>query len=207
MKEIILYFVKYPAAGKVKTRLAESIGPERAAALYRDLAEDNFNKILSLQGEGKSLRILFDPPEAESLFRDWLGKDHLFRPQASGGLGDRLWEGFREGFGEGATRVIAVGSDTIGLEASILREASTQLADADIVLGPARDGGYYLIGCNQPRESLFKDIPWSTSAVLDSTLAVIRRENLSCRLLAEREDLDRAENLKSLFTNDSNSLS
>jgi rSAM/selenodomain-associated transferase 1 len=207
MKEIILYFVKYPEAGKVKTRLAKSVGRERAAELYRHLAEDNLSKIGPLKDEGKAVWILFDPPEAEGLFRAWLGHDHEFRPQAAGGLGERLWSAFQEAFEKGAARVIAVGSDTIGLDAAILREASARLAEVEIVLGPALDGGYYLIGSSRPRESLFKEIPWSTNAVLDRTLAVIRRENLSYGLLAGREDLDRAENLKSFFTNEPNSLS
>ncbi|MBI4549605.1 MAG: TIGR04282 family arsenosugar biosynthesis glycosyltransferase [Candidatus Omnitrophica bacterium] len=207
MKEVILYFVKYPAPGKVKTRLAESVGPDRAAVLYRDLTAQNLARLRTLAGEGKALRILFDPPDAGALFADWLGGDLEFCPQAGGGLGDRLSEAFRGAFEEGAERVIAVGSDTIGLDAGLVREAFAGLESAEVVIGPSRDGGYYLIGSNQPRPSLFREIPWSTDRVLECTLAVIRRENWSFRLLDSREDLDRAENLKTLFTNDPNRLS
>lgn len=197
----ILYFVKFPEPGRVKTRLAQSIGFEAAARLYRLLAEQNLEVLRSISDPPLAVCIHFDPPEKEAKVRDWLLGDEPYLAQRGRDLGERLRDAFAHAFERGASGAIAVGSDTIGLQPGFLREAFAGLERNDVILGPSRDGGYYLIGLSRPQSLLFQDIPWSTPRVLEATLTRIREGNLSLFLLPELEDLDRAENLNALELN------
>lgn len=189
MKSIILYFVKYPTPGKVKTRLAKRIGIHEAAQKYRELAESNLKTLDSLS-EKVSITVAFDPPDAHDLTRDWLSDRYAFLAQQGGNLGERLHNAFQEAFDNGASKVFAIGSDTLGLETSLIEDALEALEFHDVVLGPARDGGYYLIGFSRLIPELFQGIPWSTSSVLSRTISVIQQMDLSFFLLKPLEDLD-----------------
>ena len=212
-RDQILYFVKYPEPGKVKTRLAKSLGDEVAAKMYRELAETNLKVLSSLQPQ-VSIVITFDPPEADKKMRAWLGGEHAYRPQFGNGLTERLTHAFREAFAEGAGCVVAIGSDTLGLSIECARQAFDSLKKYDVALGPAKDGGYYLIGLSGPQPLLFEDIPWSTKEVLEATVKCIKTQGLTYYLTQELEDLDQIENLgRTLvaltpsFTNSRKSLS
>ena len=188
---VLLYFVKYPAPGEVKTRLAKTVGFEEAARMYRELAGDNFKMMTPLyQRKICDLVVAFDPPDKERDFKKWFVLPCEYWAQQGNGLGERLTSAFHEAFQRQAKRVIAVGSDTLNLTADILEEAFEKLATEDVVIGPARDGGYYLIGLSRQRAQLFQNIPWSTVHVLESTLTIIRKENLNFSFLHELEDLD-----------------
>lgn len=189
MPKSLLYFVKYPEPGKVKTRLARTLGNEAAAEAYRLLAEHNYRIIRKL--EGIETVVVFDPPEKESLIRSWLPADH-YLAQCAGALGERLIHAFSRIFHNSGSAAAALGSDTLGLTPEITAEAFDKLKSFDTVLGPARDGGYYLIGLRTSRPDLFADMPWSTSAVFDITLRRIRKMKLSFYVLDELEDLDEA---------------
>ncbi len=192
----LLYFVKYPEPGKVKTRLAKAIGDEEAARIYRHLAEENL-KILSSVSSQVSIVVNFDPPQAEENVRLWLSSEYVFRPQLGKGLTERLTDAFYVAFNQKARRVIVIGSDTIGLSANYISQAMNALEDYDVVLGPVKDGGYCLLGLSRHQPVLFEDIPWSTDAVLRSTVAKIKERKLSYYLLPELDDLDQIENVGS----------
>jgi hypothetical protein len=197
---VLLYFVKYPEPGRVKTRLAQAVGDAEAARLYREVVESNLSELGTLPPESVSLVVTFDPPEREKEVRAWLSNDHLYFPQKKGELGERLGWAFEALFGHGAKKVLAVGSDTIGLRASLIEEACEALNRSDLVLGPAKDGGYYLIGLSRPEPRLFENIPWSTPEVFNRTVACAKACELSYTLLEELEDLDQVENLKGVRT-------
>ena len=192
----ILYFVKYPEPGKVKTRLAKTLGDEEATRVYRNLVETNLKAIRPLISSGIDITITFDPPDAAEKMKQWLSDDYDYLPQSGDGLGERLTKAFGNLFERKVRRVLAVGSDTLGLEANLILKACDSLEHFDVVLGPAEDGGYYLIGLSQPEPILFQDIPWSTSAVFDSTLNRIKQKGLSFYVLPELQDLDDIEDLK-----------
>ena len=195
MTETLLFFVKYPEPGRVKTRLAREVGEEEAARIYRSLVESNLKELRALNGPAQVV-IAFDPPEAEEKVRSWLPGFDAYLPQVEGGLTERLSAGFQTAFNEGAAKVLALGSDTIGLKAGHVTKAFEALERYDVVLGPAKDGGYYLIGLSQPEPALFEKIPWSTSQVLSTTLSRAKERGLSFFLLEELEDLDESQNLK-----------
>lgn len=200
---ILLYFVKYPTPGKVKTRLAKTVGEQEAAKLYSELAEKNLRVIAPLhQSNICDLVVVYDPPEKSEDIKRWLILSCEYLPQCGGGLSERLTHAFQEAFsakGEisprsggqmGGKRVIALGSDTLGLTIAIIQQGFEVLKSNDVVIGPAEDGGYYLIGLNHFQPKLFEGIAWSTSEVLPQTYKIINNLRLSYQTLNQLEDLD-----------------
>lgn len=188
---ILLYFVKYPTPGRVKIRLAKAVGDQEAARLYGELAEKNLGVIASLyQRNICNLVIVYDPPEKRKDIKHWLSLSCEYWPQSEGGLSERLTNAFRKAFLKGGKRVIALGSDTLGLTFQIIEEAFEYLKSHDVVIGPAEDGGYYLIGLSSFQPALFQGISWSTDAVLQQTYNHIDKLGLSHQTLIPLEDLD-----------------
>jgi rSAM/selenodomain-associated transferase 1 len=192
----LVVFVKHPAPGTVKTRLAAEIGPEAAARLYRSLAERVLEETTPREGEYERL-VFFDPPHALAEMRAWLPGLRLVA-QSAGDLGDRMSDAFRRAFGRGAGRVALVGTDAPGVSRETVVEAFEALERADVALGPAEDGGYYLIALREPRPELFAGIPWSTPAVCGETRARAAAARLSVRELGPLRDVDTLEDLRAL---------
>jgi len=189
MRQALLCFLKYPRAGQVKTRLAAELGEAAAAELYRALAERVVSEAWPLE-QSYDLIVCCDPAHPLELYRTWLGAQLSLIPQQGAELGKRLLHAFASHFELGYDRVIALGSDCIGMDETFYNEAFNALAETDLVLGPAHDGGYYLIGLNKPQDLLFERMPWSTSEVLAITRARAEALGLRLRLLEEKLDLD-----------------
>ncbi|MGH8019087.1 MAG: TIGR04282 family arsenosugar biosynthesis glycosyltransferase [Opitutaceae bacterium] len=182
----VLAFLKAPKEGEVKTRLARAIGTREALEVYRTLAGQQLTRIPRLW----PVRVLFTPDDAGDVMRAWLGNGRIYEPQGSGDLGARLRRAFASAFAAGAPRVLAIGGDCPTLRAADLECARDGLETVNVVIGPARDGGYYLIGLDHPRPELFNGIRWSTPDVCAETLRRIHRSGLTCKLLDEKEDVD-----------------
>jgi rSAM/selenodomain-associated transferase 1 len=195
---LILLFVKYPEPGYVKTRLASCIGADAAAELYRAFIADVLSTV---KIAGFPFRICFYPEEKRELLLDWLGKEHHYMPQRGQSLGERMKNGFVDAFADGNERVIIIGSDSPDLPPSILREAFDGLSIHDVVIGPSRDGGYYLIGFKKDTflTSIFDNIPWSTPSVFSATMAILRDSALDVYLLPEWNDIDTVDDIKQLI--------
>ena len=183
---VVLVFLKAPRPGFVKTRLAAEIGDAAATKLYRHLAE---RQVAAIPAKWRT-EIHYAPRGARTTMTDWLGSRPSYRLQRDVDLGARLTAAFAQAFEHGAERVIAVGADCPDLDAAWLGTAAARLDKADIVIGPARDGGYYLIGLRRPTPAVFEGIPWGTSGVLQETLARVRDLDAEVALLAEKEDID-----------------
>lgn len=189
----VLLFLKAPRAGEVKTRLAAAIGPQDALKIYRSLAEAQLERV----PRDWPVDILFTPTEALSEMQQWLGETRSYRPQANGNLGERLSLAVEQAFATGATSVLCIGADCPALDAAHLHQAAQALANgADTVFGPAGDGGYYLIGLNQPETAIFKDIPWSTKNTLTASLEMANQLGLKAQLLEPLHDVDTIEDLQ-----------
>lgn len=190
-------FVKAPVAGQVKTRLAAEIGPSGAADLYRRLGRQ---VVAASVSDAYQTTVWYAPTGRGRLVREWLGALGVtrFRAQAVGHLGRRLDAAFARHFRDGARRVILIGSDCPGVDAGLVWRALAGLDESDLVLGPAHDGGYYLIGLRAPVPQLFRGIAWSTEAVLDQTLAQARRLRLSTVFLPTLRDVDTAGDARAL---------
>ncbi len=169
-RESLLVFVRYPEPGRVKTRLIPEMGRVGAAEIYRYMAEQVMDTVLAINRPGMTTTVWGDPGSRLAALRRWLGPDPEYMAQPDGDLGQRLGRAFAEAFAGGAERVIAIGSDCIDLSGELITGAFDNLLSYDAVLGPAADGGYYLLGLARPLPAVFEGIPWST----DETLAVTR---------------------------------
>jgi len=185
-------FVRAPEAGRVKTRLAAEVGAEAALRVYVRLAE---HALAEARAAGAAVRVHFTPAGAEAAVRGWLGGPADYLPQAEGDLGERLERAFAEAFAAGFRRVVVIGSDLPELSAEVLRRAAVLLDGYAAVLGPARDGGYYLLGLRAPLPEVFRGIPWSTDAVLARTLDRLRAAGIEPALLETLGDVDEAADL------------
>ncbi len=178
----------------MKTRLVPALGAEAAADLYRSLAEGVLTETSPRRGEYERL-VFYDPPDAADAMRQWLPSGRL-RRQASGDLGARMTHAFAKAFARGARAVAIAGSDVPSLTREDVVEAFDTLAHADVVLGPAQDGGYYLVALRAPQRALFEGIGWSTPTVLAETLARASAAGLSVAQLEVRRDVDTIEDLR-----------
>lgn len=179
----IAIFARWPEPGKAKTRLIPALGPQGAADLYARLLELTVREARE-SGLPFHLRVTGDDP---ARFRSWLGEDLDVRDQGDGDLGEKL------------TRVptpgIMIGSDCPGLTAALLREAASVLPNREAVIGPADDGGYWLLGLAAPCPALFADMAWSTDAVYPETMRRLEQQGISPHLLPELTDIDTGEDL------------
>jgi rSAM/selenodomain-associated transferase 1 len=139
--------------------------------------------------------VCFDPPEAAAALRSWLGDDLELRPQCPGDLGARLAEALEWAF-ETARKVVVIGTDAPDIDEALVERAFDALEAADVVLGPATDGGYYLLGLVRMEPELFREIPWSSDRVLDETLGVAHRTGMRVHLLETLSDVDTAADLQ-----------
>jgi len=191
----LLFFIKNPEKGRVKTRLASAIGDEMALKLYRRFLLE----MLSTLNRGTFLFYLwFYPGDSLNDLKNWLGDHYLYAPQMGENLGERMKNGFMEAFSMNFKRVVLIGSDIPDLPLEFIEEAFTALRNHDVVIGPALDGGYYLIGFRDETFSpkVFGGIPLSTEHVFEDTMKVLDREELTVHLLKPLRDIDTIEDLR-----------
>ncbi len=186
--ERLIVFVKAPRPGFVKTRIVEAHGAEAAAAIYRTLVE----RVLANLAGLSEVELRFAPDDALPEIEPWLSCGWRAWPQGEGDLGARLQRAFAEAFAAGARRVVVVGSDCPDVCAEDIREAWQALATADVVLGPANDGGYWLIGLAQPQPRLFADMSWSKAEVFCQTVERAGSFGLRVAQLRQLADVDTA---------------
>ena len=191
-RTLLIVFVKAPRAGSVKTRLAQSVGAEAACLIYQVLVGNLLRHIDSL----RPVQLRFSPDEAEKDIRPWRRKGWALAPQGSGGLGRRLMAAFREAFAAGFERVAIIGSDSPEITPNDIEDAWAALREHDVVLGPTKDGGYWLIALRKAFPQLFKGIPWSTERVLERTVEQARATKLRVYRLRELEDIDTEQDWK-----------
>jgi rSAM/selenodomain-associated transferase 1 len=193
----LLFFVKNPEAGKVKTRLASVIGDQMAVNLYKRFVL----QMLATLNKGTFLfYICFHSGDDLNDLQKWLGEHYLYTPQIGENLGERMKNAFIEAFSMNFRRVVLIGSDIPRLPLEFIEEAFQSLEKKDAVIGPSFDGGYYLIGFRDrtflPRA--FEKMPWSTSRVFEETMKKLKREGTTVHTLPPRRDIDTIEDLKSL---------
>jgi len=182
----LVVLLKAPRTGSVKTRLAEGIGPEAACAVYQQLVATLLANLAPLP----SVELCFTPADASAEVVPWLRAGWSSQPQVAGDLGARLHAVFLRHFQAGACRVVVIGADSPEVMPADVATAWQALADHDVVLGPAVDGGYWLVGLCAPQEQLFTAMPWSTDAVLAETQRRARASGLRVALLRELSDVD-----------------
>jgi len=195
----LILFTRYPVPGSTKTRLIPALGPEGAADLQRQMTEHTMKTGRSVAGEQVELQVRFEGADPGSMVQ-WLGEDLLYAPQGEGDLGERMRRAFNSSFGEGFEKVLVAGTDCPSMGPGDVLEAFDLLENNPLVLGPATDGGYYLIGMCSDSPSwiydlIFSGIPWGTARVFNSTMNVLAETGLDVGLLDEKADVDEPEDL------------
>lgn len=187
-RDKLLVFLKAPRRGTVKTRLAADLGPDDALSAYRELVAVTLSHLVALA----PVELRFTPDDAGSEIAPWLRAGWGSAPQGNGDLGTRLARAFDEAFHAGHQRVVVIGSDCPYVTDHDIRTAWEALAHHEVVLGPAMDGGYWLLGLRSAQPDLFAEIEWSTANVLSQTLQRAKAAHLSVTLLRPLSDVDTA---------------
>jgi uncharacterized protein len=195
--ERLIVFLKAPRPGSVKTRIAQTAGRDRACSIYGELVEAVLNRLTAL----KDIELRFSPDDAETEIQKWLRNDWLAQPQGDGDLGERLHRAFANAFAAGAERIVIIGSDSPEVSTKDIRVAWKELNTHDIVVGPAVDGGYWLIGLRAPQPQLFAGIEWSSDQVLAQTLSRAKSLGLKIQLLRILADIDTEEDWNAYVAN------
>jgi uncharacterized protein len=191
----LIVFTRFPETGKTKTRLIPILGAEGAANLQRQMTEHTITQVKQLKtSHNISLEVCFAGGDV-SLMQTWLGNDLIYQPQGDGDLGERMMRSLTRAFADNAVKVVIIGTDCPDININILTSAFAHLDTSDVILGPAVDGGYYLIGLQFPHPQLFRQINWGTSHVLQQTLDVTCQLNLLVTQLIYLADIDRPEDL------------
>jgi uncharacterized protein len=195
-QERILIFTRYPEPGTTKTRLIPALGATGAADLHRQMAEHTALQVKQLQQKREvSVEVHFSGQQGQAEMKAWLGSEWVYYPQSEGNLGERLGQALSACFQTGMAPVLIIGTDCPALNAELMAEALDQLQMHDLVIGPARDGGYYLIGLKSLNVELFRDIPWGTEVVCQRTVAIAEGLKLSIAYLPPLDDIDRPEDI------------
>lgn len=192
----LIVMTRIPEAGRVKTRLIPTLGSEGAATVHEALLRKTLQHAdqHSLKSE-VDVDVRFTGGTVSAIETLCSNLNGTWREQRGTDLGERMQLAIEEAFVEGARQVVVIGTDCPDLSPEILEAAWRQLDEQDVVLGPSTDGGYYLVGVNQPNEGLFRGIDWGTENVLRQTLDRCRELRVSVGLLAPLTDVDEAENL------------
>jgi hypothetical protein len=195
VRERLIIFTRYPEPGKTKTRLIPVLGEEGAATLQRQMTESTLAEVKKVSRFYPSSMEVHFAGGNEQLMQDWLGSSIIYRRQTEGDIGCRMASAFQESFEAGIDSIVLIGIDCPDLNAQLMVQAFQALDRHDLVIGPARDGGYYLIGLRRFVPELFIGISWSTNEVLQQTQNIIQRLELAVAYLPLLSDIDRPEDL------------
>ncbi len=187
-KNLLLIFTRNPEPGKAKKRLAASIGEESALKIYKFLLKHTSEITKDLPADKEVY--YSEKIEKEDMWDESYGK----KLQKGEDLGEKMKNAFQTGFASGYRNIIIIGSDLFEIKKDDLEEAFKSLENSDYVLGPATDGGYYLLGMKSLNLKLFKNKSWSTASVFEDTIKDINSENIT--ILEKRNDIDVFEDIK-----------
>lgn len=186
----LIIFTRYPTPGTVKTRLIPALGPDRATGLHRDMTRHVMDVARQgLRGQPVDIEIHFTGGDADGM-QALYGDDMAYVPQQGRDLGERMRSAITGSLESGAHAAVLVGTDCPGVTGAILRQAFFALEEADCVLGPASDGGYYLVAIKRDVPEIFSFMPWGTPAVREMTLGALGRLGMKTVLLDELSDVD-----------------
>jgi uncharacterized protein len=196
-RHCLILFVRSPDTDGVKSRLAATIGDQSARQLYRRFVPDLLD---SLHEGNYSVSIFFSPPDHGDAIREWLGDGWSYEPQAGEDLGERMENAFIRCFADGCEAALLIGSDIPDMPVAFIERGFAFLQENDAVIGPAFDGGYYLIGfkANTFSREAFRGIAWGAGCVQKMTRGILEKQGLRIAVLPEWGDIDTYEDLIAL---------
>lgn len=190
MRKGLIIFIRNPVIGQVKTRLAKTVGDEKALQVYELMLAHTHDNCCKLSCD-KFVYYSDQPPKNDL----WENDLFIKRMQTTGNLGEKMARAFKDLFDEGYKQLIIIGSDCLELTSGILEDAFGSLGQSDVVIGPSTDGGYYLLGMNRLIPELFINKQWSSSSVMEDTLADLAVLNISYTQLIPLTDIDEEKDL------------
>jgi rSAM/selenodomain-associated transferase 1 len=185
MENALIIFVRNPELGKVKTRLAADVGDENALLIYKKLLQHTFE--ITQQSQAHKFIFYADKIEPDDM---WQQENYFKLLQDEKDLGNRMQSAFENIFKKGYNKVCIIGSDCFELSADMIDKSFANLATYDLVIGPANDGGYYLLAMRNEVKDVFKNIDWSTERVFQQTIDIIQQKKYSYTLLDILNDVD-----------------
>jgi uncharacterized protein len=199
LSNCLIIFTRYPVPGKAKTRLIPALTAVGAADLHRQMTEHTLAQVRQFDAEDPiSIEIHYAGDQDDNKMADWLGADLVYQVQVGEDLGQRMSHSLRSVFASGRKEqpsAIIIGTDCPGLNADLLKLAFDHLRTHDLAIGPAIDGGYYLMGLSRFIPELFVGVEWSTAQVLNQTVEIANKLGLSIAYLPTLADIDRPEDL------------
>ena len=192
----IIVFTKYPAEGKVKTRLAKTMGNKFAASFFRVCAEHTFSELLKAEEMGCDLFLFCSEEKEIEQVMKWTGNNFKYYSQQGSDLGIKMYNAFKTVFTKGYKKAIIIGTDSPDISNNLIQSAISILENYNVVIGPANDGGYYLLGFKSKLIDLFSGIEWSTNSVFDNTIEKLNSSKLNYVILDELTDIDTLEDLQ-----------
>ena len=192
----IIVFTKFPVEGKVKTRLAKNMGNKFAVSFYRVCAEHTFKELEKVKETGSELFLFCSEENEIEQVMKWVGKDFNYYSQQGSDLGLKMYNAFDTVFKLGHKKVIIIGTDAPDVSMKIVQSAISVLDNYSVVIGPANDGGYYLLGFKSKLIDLFSGIEWSTNSVFDNTIKKLSNYKMNYFILDELTDIDTLEDLQ-----------
>ncbi|MFA6687317.1 MAG: TIGR04282 family arsenosugar biosynthesis glycosyltransferase [Desulfuromonas sp.] len=192
----IIVMTRYPEPGQVKTRLIDSLGIEGSARLHQKMAQHTIATLEPLCDiKAVDMFVCFSGGTTDKM-QAWLGRKLKYTPQIEGDLGVKMAHALEQVFNAGYDRSIILGTDCPDIDTTTIVKALKTLSGADVVLGPAKDGGYYLMGLSKPCRELFHDIDWGSDQVLSQTCRVAAMQNMNVEFLQTLRDIDTTEDLE-----------
>lgn len=187
MKKGIIIFQKNLIPGKVKSRIGAMVGDQKALEIYQVLVDYTHQQVEGLECK----KLLYYSEFTENTYEN--NKDYQFFIQSSGDLGQKMGDAFKDQFEDGFDQLLIVGTDCAEITQEIMEEAFDKLKTSEVVIGPAKDGGYYLLGMNRFISGLFYDIPWSSAEVFNQTSDYLSTHQIPFDLLPTLSDVDYLE--------------
>jgi rSAM/selenodomain-associated transferase 1 len=201
-KNALIVFTRYPEVGKVKTRLAKETSDQFAKDFYQLCAESIFSEITLLSNSDKY--IFYSEEKMKNRVIEWTNNEFLYALQVGSNLGEKMYNAFKLAFSYAYQSVILVGTDIPDLSKNIINSALIMLDKKDAVIGPAGDGGYYLLGLKKNHKDLFENIKWGSGAVFNLTMEIAKTLSLKVGILLPLIDIDKKENLDNWLEQASN---
>lgn len=192
-QQLLLIFTKNPELGRVKTRLAKTIGDQKALEVYQYLLDHT--RAITTQLKQVDKAVFYSKFVDENDL--WGATQYQKQVQTGEGLGERMSNAFSWGFGQSYQSIVIIGSDCIEITQAIIEEAFIALQTQDFVIGPAKDGGYYLLGMKASYPEVFENKTWSTNSVFQSTLQDLQVRSSQIHRLPELSDVDTVDDLAS----------
>ena len=192
----IIVFTRFPMAGKVKTRLAKNMGNKFAVSFFKACAEHTFMELLKVKETGPELFLFCSEENEIEQVMQWAGNNFNYFSQLGKDLGLKMFNAFDTVFKRGYKKVIIIGTDAPDVSMNILQSAISVLDNYSVVVGPANDGGYYLLGFKSKLIDLFSGIEWSTNSVFDNTIKKLNNSKINYFVLDELIDIDTLDDLQ-----------